>query len=205
MPSQQKSSTSESKSLPYGVQYWNDTQKEAKKLYNEGGPEYAPWSTVAPQNQYQTQAYNLASQGAAGKLDPVFENVRSKIMPAIDSAYSRGGRRPTGAGGYGAAAADALTNAYAPVAQQQYNNDYDRLYQSGKDVNQYNQAQVQDATNRFNFYENRPWDQLARYQSGLNVSGGGQGASSTTQPYYYNPFTQIAGTGLQALPYLFGG
>jgi hypothetical protein len=205
MPSQQKSQTSETKSLPYGVKYWNEVQSEAQKNYKEGGPEYSPYSTVAPLNQYQRQSMDLASQGAAGKLDPVFENVRSKVMPAIDAAYSRGGRRPTGAGSYGAVAADALTNAYAPVAQQQYNNDYDRLYQSGKDLNQFDQANVQDFTNRWNFYQNRPYDQLARYQQGLNVSGGGQGASSTTSPYYYNPFAQIGGTALQALPYLFGG
>lgn len=193
MPSQQSSSTSESKSLPYGVQYWNQAQKEAQRLYQSGGPQYAPWSTVAPLNQYQTQAMDLASQGAAGKLDPVFENVRSKVMPAIDTAYSRGGRRPTGAGGYGAVAADALTNAYAPVAQQQYNNDYGRLYQAGQDYNQYQQAQVQDQTNRWNYNQNLPWDQLARYQQGLNVSGGGQGASSTTTPYYQNPYLQGLG------------
>jgi hypothetical protein len=205
MPSQQKTSTSETKSQPYGVQYWNKAQKEASRLYDSGGPEYFPYSTVAPLNQYQMQTMDLASQGAAGKLDPVFENVRSKVMPSIDAAYSRGGRRPTGAGSYGAVAADALTNAYAPFAQQQYNTDFDRLYQSGKDYNQFQQANVQDSVNRFNFYQNRPYDQLARLQQGLNVSGGGQGASSTTNPYYYNPFAQAGGTALQMLPYLFGG
>ena len=200
MPSQQSSSTSETKSLPYGVQYWNEAQKDAQRLYKTGAPQYVPWSTVAPLNQYQTQAMDLASQGAAGKLDPVFENVRSKVMPAIDTAYARGGRTPTGAGSYGAVAADALTNAYAPIAQQQYNTDYGRLYQAGQDYNQYQQAQVQDATNRFNYYQNLPWDQLARYQQGLNVSGGGVGAQSTTQPYYQNPYLQGAG----ALAQIFG-
>ena len=183
--------------IPYIDQQW----KEAKRLYGEGGPEYFPYSTVAPLNSYQMQTMDLASQGAAGKLDPVFENVRSKVMPAVDSAYARAGRRPTGAGSYGAVAADALTNAYAPIALQQYNNDFGRLYQSGKDYNQYQQAQVQDARNRWDFYQNQPWDQLARYEAATQLNGN---YGSTKSNYSYNPFLQAAGTGLQALPYLFG-
>jgi hypothetical protein len=198
MPSQQSSSTTQT-SMPGWIKDKQNYQLgQAIDLYKTSAPQYVPWSTVAPQNQYQTQAMDLASQGAAGKLDPVFENVRSKVMPAIDSAYSRGGRRPTGAGGYGAAAADALTNAYAPVAQQQYNTDYGRLYQAGQDQNQYQQAQIQDATNRFNYYQNLPWDQLGRLQQGLSLSSTG-GYGNTTQPYYQNPYLQGAGAGAQLL------
>ena len=201
MPSEQKTQTQTTTPFKGQIPYLDQQWKDAKALYQQGGQEYFPYSTVAPLNQYQQQSMNLASQGAAGKMDPVFENVRSKVMPAIDAAYSRGGRTPTGAGGYGAVAADALTNAYAPFALQQYNTDFDRLYQSGKDYNQYQQAQVQDAQNRWNFYQNQPWDNLARFQNATQL-GGNYG--STSSNYSYNPFLQAAGAGLQALPYLFG-
>lgn len=188
---QPKQQTTTQTSTPYGKQYWDYAQKEAKRLYQQPGPEYFPFSTVAPVNQYQQQSMDLASQGAAGKLDPVFENVRSKVMPAIDTAYARSGRRPTGAGGYGAVAADALTNAYAPVAQQQYNTDYNRLYQAGQDYNRYQQSQIQDRVNRWNYYQNLPWDKLSRYQGGIATGGG---TTSSTAPYYNNPFLQGLGT-----------
>lgn len=205
MPSEQKTQTQTTTPYKGQIPYLDQQWKAAKKLYEGGGQEYFPYSTVAPINQLQAQSYELASQGAAGKMDPVFENVRSKVMPAIDAAYSRGGRRPTGAGGYGGVAADALTNAYAPFALQQYNTDFDRLYQSGKDVQAHQQAQVGDATNRWNFYQNQPWDQLARFQNATQL-GGGYGTTST--PYYYNPFLQGASgvTGiLGGLGSLFGG
>lgn len=189
---QPKQQTSTTTSTPYGAKYWNYAQEEAKRLYQQPGPNYFPFSTVAPINQYQKQSMDLASQGAAGKLDPVFENVRSKVMPAIDAAYSRAGRTPTGAGSYGAVAADALTNAYAPIAQQQYNTDYNRLYQTGLDYNRYQQSRIQDAVNRWNYYQNLPWEKLAKYQGGITTAGGGSTTSS--QPYYNNPFLTGLGT-----------
>lgn len=196
MSSDEKSGTTVTNSNPYGAKYTDYQQQEAKRIYQQGGPQYFPYSTVAPLNPYQTQAMGLASEGAAGRMDPVFENVRSKVMPAIDSAYSRGGRRPTGAGGYGAAAADALTNAYAPLAMQQYNTDYGRLYQAGQDYNQYQQANVQDAMNRWQYSQSLPWDQLARYQNAIQAGGGN---SQTTSPYYQNNWLQGAGAGASLL------
>lgn len=192
MPSEQKTQTQTTAPFKGQIPYLDQQWKEAKRLYGEGGPEYFPYSTVAPQNAYQIQAQELASQGAAGKLDPVFENVRSKVLPAVASQFSASGRTPSTAGGYGGVAADALTNAYAPFALQQYNNDYDRLYQSGKDVNQFQQAQVQDAQNRFNYYQNLPWDQLSRFQNATQL-GGGYGSGSSQ--YHYNPFLQGASAG----------
>lgn len=202
MPSEQKTQTQTSAPYKGQIPYLDQQWKDAKNIYQQGGQEYFPYSTVAPINQYQQQTMDLSSQGAAGKLDPVFENVRSKVLPAVASQFSAAGRTPSSAGSYGGVAADALTNAYAPFAMQQYNNDFDRLYQSGKDYNQHQQAQVQDAQNRFNFYQNQPWDNLARFQNATQL-GGGYG--STSSNYSYNPFLQGASAGLQALPYLFGG
>lgn len=184
MSSQEKSSTSTTTSKPYNPAYTNYQQAEAKRLYQQGGPEYFPYSTVAPINPYQQQSYDLASQGAAGMLDPVYKNIESKVLPSVQAAYTAAGRSPGGAGSYAENATKALTEAYAPYAMQQYNTDYNRLYQAGQDYNQYNQANIQDAINRWQYYGNLPWDQLARYQGGIQAGGG---TTSQTSPYYTNP------------------
>lgn len=190
MPSQQSSSQS-TVSPPEWVKDRQGFQLlEADRIYKGGAPQYFPYSTVASQNQYQTQAMDLASQGAAGNLDPVYSNIESKVLPSVQAAYSAAGRSPGGAGSYGATAAKALTEAYAPYALQQYNTDYNRLYQAGQDQNQYNQANVNDAVNRWQYNQNLPWDQLARYQSAINVGNPGQ---TTTSPYYSNPYLQGLG------------
>jgi hypothetical protein len=233
MPSQQKSSTTTTEpwsgakpALQYGI-------GEATRLYERGAPKYYPGTTVAQFTPYQNAAVNatgarslygnsgmnLGQQGINNilsgdlGLDPVFENVKGKVLPAAMSAYSAAGRTPGGAGSYGGYAAEQLTNAYAPIAASQYNNalsmaptyaaeDWnriDRLNQAGGQVQGQNQANIQDSINRYNYAANAPWDQLTKLLS--SVQGAGAGYGSSTQPYYSNPFLG----GASALSGLMGG
>lgn len=190
MPTEQKSSTTTTAPFKGQIPYLDQQWKAARGIYEQGAPGYFPYSTVAPVNQYQQQAYDLASQGASGKLDQVYQNIESKVLPSVQAAYTAAGRSPGGAGSYGATAARALTEAYAPYALQQYNTDYNRLYQAGQDVNQYNQANIGDAMNRWQYYANLPWDHLARYASATQLDGS---YGSTTSPYYQNPALSTIG------------
>jgi Chaperone of endosialidase len=164
----------------------------ARSLYGNSG-----------MNLGQGQINNILS-GDLG-LDAVYKNIESKVLPSAMSAYSAAGRTPGGAGSYGGYAAEQLTNAYAPVALQQMQgalnlaptyaqedwNRIDRLNQAGGQIQNQNQAQIQDSINRWNFYQNLPWDQLSKYLS--SVQGAGAGYGSSTQPYYQNPYLSAAG------------
>lgn len=54
----------------------------------------------------------------------------------------------------------------------------------GGQVQNQEQANIQGDINRFNYNQNLPWDQLARYQQ--MIQGNYGGSSQTTQPYYQN-------------------
>jgi hypothetical protein len=129
-------------------------------------------------------------------LDAVYKNIESKVLPSAMSAYSAAGRTPGGAGSYGGYAAEQLTNAYAPVAAQQFNNalslapqyaandyaDINALYGAGSNIQAQNQAQINEAVNRYQYNQNLPWDQLQKYLSLIQGSYG----DTRTSPYYTN-------------------
>lgn len=144
------------------------------------------------------------------RLDPIFRDVEARVIPSAMSAYTKAGRTPGGAGSYGGVATEALTRAYAPIAANLYEGergrmqaaaglaptyaqsdyyDLDRLYDAGSKIQQQNQANIQDSVNRWNYYQQLPWDQLQRYLGSVQGNYGG----TTTQPYYSNPFLQGAG------------
>lgn len=54
----------------------------------------------------------------------------------------------------------------------------------GGQIQSQDQANIQGDINRFNYNQNLPWDQLARYQQ--MIQGNYGGTSTTTQPYYQN-------------------
>ena len=58
--------------------------------------------------------------------------------------------------------------------------DANQLLQAGQLQDTYNQNVLNDKVNRFNFNENRPWDNLSRYTNMINGTYG----SVSTQPQY---------------------
>jgi hypothetical protein len=225
MPSQEKSTTTTSAPWSGAEPYVKYGLGEAQRLYTGKQPSYYPNSTVAGFTPYQNASLNMTGArslyGNSGMnlgqtginnilsgdlgLDAVFENVKGKVLPAAMSAYSAAGRTPGGAGSYGGYAAEQLTNAYAPIAANQYNtalslaptyaaedwNNIDRLNQAGGQIQGQNQAQLQDSINRWNFYQNLPWDQLTKYLASVQGSSAGYGSSTT--PYYQNPALSALG------------
>ena len=80
-----------------------------------------------------------------------------------------------------------------------------QLLNIGGQQQQQNQAQLSDQVNRFNFDQNRPWNNLARYQSMIQGNYGQQGTttSTSTTPYFTNPTGNILG-GILGAGSLFG-
>jgi hypothetical protein len=79
------------------------------------------------------------------------------------------------------------------MAQQDYG-DLNKLMAVGGAREGLEQAQLGDRISRYNFEQNLPWDQLARY-SGL-VSGGYGSEQSTGTPMYSNPGANFLGGAL---------
>ena len=164
-------------------------------------------------NPFLTGAYNAASA-------PVMEQWQNQIAPGIDASFSGAGRM--GSGLYAQARNQSentlgrsLTDmsskmAYAnyaaerqnqlnmagqsgAMAQQDYG-DLNKLMAVGGAREGLEQAQLGDRISRYNFEQNLPWDQLARY-SGL-VSGGYGSEQSTGTPMYSNPGANFLGGAL---------
>lgn len=161
-------------------------------------------------NQFLQGAYNAAAQ-------PMIDQWQNQIAPGIDSSFSGAGRM--GSGLYAQqrnASEDTLSRGLADMggkmAYQNYSDERNRQQEMigaapGMAASRYNdanqmmavggaregleQSRLQDEMNRFNFEQNRPWDQLAKYSG---IVGGGYGSETTTDtPLYSNPSANFLG------------
>lgn len=229
------------------IPYLKYGMSEAQRLYRQDGPTYYPGSTVAGFSPEQQQAFQLGSQRAlngnasmrqaqnwsqdvmSGKYlnsdpysDQVFQNVQSKVMPAMNSQFMGSGRY--GSDLHADTTTRALTEAYSPYASQNYQQGLDRMGQAasmapifaandyqdlaaleaiGKQRQTLGQNELNDAIARWQYYQQLPYDKLGQY---LNNIGGNYGGTvvGTTQTPQPSMFQQIAGGGLGLLGTLGG-
>lgn len=239
----QTNSTTKTTSDPWAEQkpYLIQGMKDAQALYKQPGPQYYPGSTVAGFSDAQKKSQNLITQRATnnpqlqaaqgyvsdvfgGKYlnsnpyqDSVFQNIQSKVMPAVNSTFGMAGRY--GSGLHADTAARGLTEAYAPYASQQYDQgmnrmdnavglanslsdqqmkDYQALGQVGAQQQNLAQQEIGDAQNRFNYYQDLPYNKLAQYMGLVQGNYGGQ--TTSTVPYNQpSPFGQALGAGISLL------
>jgi hypothetical protein len=247
MGGQQKESVTTNTSEPWSKQmpFVLEGFDQAKKLWQKEGPSYFPGSTVAGFSPDQEAAFgivrNQADAGSAGSQgvtqaqntntdfltgkylnsnpydDQVFQNIQSKIMPAVQSQAMMAGRQ--GSQQAGGLAAQELTNAYAPYASQQYGQGLDRMQQAaqmapglneagyfgadalsrvGDKTQALGQAELGDKISRYNYYQNLDYSKLQDYMK--NIGGNWGGTSSTSTPYQQpGLFGQILGGALTGL------
>lgn len=150
-------------------------------------------------------------------LDQMADIAASKAQNAVSSQFSQAGRY--GSPAMARATAEGVSNAVLPMYGQAYNQERENMQRSLALSPQVNQLQYQDPAqlanvgqmyenqtqkginediNRFNFYQNRDQDALARYnqmiQGGMNFSSG---SSTSTQPLYgQSPLAGAVGGGL---------
>lgn len=220
--------------LEYGM-------NEAKKLYTAQGPNYFPGSTVVGFSPEQKQAQQMTldrarsgnpllgmSQGYVGDvlqgkyldagnphLDNVFKGIESKVMPSVKSTFMSSGRYGPNAA-FGDSAGRGMTEAFAPFAFQNYENERGRMdaasqyapqlaredyYDASKigEVGDKKQlladAELKDAMARFQYYQDLPYNKLDQYLKNVR---GAFGQSSTSAEPYYQPsiWSQLAGLGI---------
>jgi hypothetical protein len=132
-------------------------------------------------------------------LDATFNNARDAVTSGVNAQFSGAGR--TGSGAHAGQLGDSLgqlaTNIYGgnyqneranqmamlghvPMLQQQSYADMDRLMAVGGAVEDRAQQAIDDQVNRFNYYQNLPEQNLARYIAAIQGNYGG--TTSTTGP-----------------------
>lgn len=242
------STTTKTTSAPWGPQqdYLKAGMQRAESLYNSNNEQYFPGTTVSDFSPYQQQAQQLGAQRALNgnpimdassnyaqksingdylnsgdQNGQVFANIQSKIMPAVNSQFMMSGRLPTGNGDsqlYADTATRALTEAYAPIAMDNYQrerqnqqsmaqfaptyaaNDYQdlgMLNSIGQEQQGQAQSELSDAVNRWNYDQNLPYQKLQQYAGLIGGNYGYQGTQ--TSPYNQPGLLQtLLGGGLAA-------
>jgi hypothetical protein len=222
--------------LKYGM-------NEASRLYQQQGPNYYPGSTVAPFSAEQNQAFGMGTQRALGgnqsmKMaegfgrdvmggkylnnpyqDQVFDNIKSQVMPAVNSNFMGSGRY--GSGLHGDTMTRALTESYAPFASQNWQQGLDRMGQAasmapmfaandytdlaalesiGAQKQQLGQSELNDAAARWDYYQQLPYNKLGQYLNNIGGNYGGTVVGTTRTPTNQpSMFQQAAGAGLGLL------
>lgn len=233
--------TVKTNSAPWKEQepYLKSALQRAESLYNSPGPQFFPGSTVAGFSPTQQQAQQLGIQRATGgnqtmgasedyarraiggdflnsgdQNGMVFQNIQSKIMPAVNSQFSSAGRY--GSGLHADTATRAMTEAYAPIAMD----NFQRERQMQQDMAQYApqyaaddwqniaamdaiggqqqqlaQSELDDAVARWSYNADLPYNKLAQY---VGLIGGNWGGQTTSQQPYNQPslLSQLGGLGM---------
>jgi hypothetical protein len=204
---------------------------DAQRLYQAGGPQVFPGSTVTGLSPQTMQGWAATSARALGGSpltsaaqgwatnalrgqspldDPLYQSVASQVIPSVGSQFSAAGRY--GSDAHAEALSRGLTEGWAPFALQEKttaaslanplaNQDYTDLAQLqgvGTARDQYGQALVTDAYNRFNAQQQRPYSNMNWYTSQLY--GSPWGTQTSKQPVYQPGVgQQVAGGVLGAL------
>jgi hypothetical protein len=166
-------------------------------------------------------AGNPAFQGAVNSaIRPVTEQYQNVVMPGIMSQFSDAGRYGSGAMNGQGGAMEQANNSYmrnvgdissnmayqnysdergnmlkagllAPEMAQQDYHDISQLGMAGQGIDSYNQAQINEDKNKYNFNANKDWNYLSNYMGLLQQAP--WGSTTTSTPPSPNPFTSGLG------------
>lgn len=151
--------------------------------------------------------HTLNGDYANASSNPYFQdmaqNVLAQTVPGLESQFTAGGAMNSPGAAYavsqGANSAlgqlayqnynDQMTNmmraaALAPGVQNSQLQDIQAVQDAGAQEQAQNQANINDAVNRWNFQQQLPYNKLSMYDQLINGSYGG--TSTLTQPYYQN-------------------
>lgn len=155
--------------------------------------------------------------------DQVFQNVQQKVMPAVNSQFMGSGRY--GSDMHADTQTRALTEAYAPYASQQYQSGLDRMNWAagmaptwaandymdlgaleaiGQQRQQLGQSELNDAVNRWDYYNQLPYNKLGQFLNNIGGNYGGTIVGSTKTPTP-SMWQQVGGAGLGLLGSYLGG
>lgn len=194
--------TQKSSTAPWQPQqpYLEHGFSEAQRLYQNHPQKYYPKSTVAPFSADQKAGMAMTRQIANSDMtnsfeQGVFNDVQRRVMPSVNSQFMSSGR--FGGGLHADTAARAMTESWAPMAAQFMQQGIDNRYRAagamqgiGQQQQGLAQRELDDAVQRWNYYQDLPWNKLRQYQSAIQGNYGG-----TSSQDYYKPSTlsQIIG------------
>ncbi len=180
--------------------YLKEAMSGAQGLYRAGfnPDQQAGMAGIRNMGSDPNSGFNRAKnywQGAleGGPNDALFQNVQSKVLPAVNSMFSSAGRY--GSGLHTDTATRGLTEAYAPTAQSQMNMAAGAL--PGMEA-----GQAQSLLG----IGGMPQEALMQYLQG--ITGAGQyGKTTTIAPpiYQQNPLLGLVGPALGAVGTVMGG
>ena len=142
-----------------------------------------------------TAAY-AASQGLASALAPIhyqnYQQQQQNQLNASNQLNSNLAAAGSGEGGiYGQGMQQMLAGlGLAPQTQQLAYGDLGQLFGAGQQQQQQSQQELSDQVNRYNYYQQLPYNQLNQFQSEIGGNYGGQ----YTTPMYSNPLSTTMGT-----------
>ena len=180
--------------------YLKEAMSGAQGLYRAGfnPDQQAGMAGIRNMGSDPNSGFNRAKNYWTGALqggpnDALFQNVQSKVLPSVNSLFSNAGRY--GSGFHADTATRALTEAYAPMAQQQMNTAAGAL--PGMEA-----GQAQSLLG----IGGMPNEQLMQYLQGI-TGAGTYGKTTTIAPPVYqpNPMLGLLGAGLGAAGTIMGG
>tara|TARA_R110000868_G_scaffold104343_1_gene287376 strand:+ start:5419 stop:6306 length:888 start_codon:yes stop_codon:yes gene_type:complete len=134
-------------------------------------------------------------------LMPMADNIRAQVQPAIDARFGASGRSQSGLGAR--AVSQGVTDALATQAYNNYNNertnqmrammfapqaaandyqDIAKLQEVGNVREDFNQQQINDQMQRFQFANMEPYQRLGLYNQLIQGNYGGQTQTNQTAP-----------------------
>jgi len=179
------------------------------------------------QGTYGSSRNALAEGSALGALDAQMQSVANNVymsdyantennrLGALNQIAMQQNSQATNAGNlFNQSAGNNLTN--IGYGLQNYKNALampldmmNQTYQVGSDIYHQKQAELSDATNRWNYEQNAPWDNISRFKQLIDPTSslGGAGTSNSTTSQFA-PKTSMTGNImgglLQAAPMVFG-
>jgi hypothetical protein len=192
------------------VAQFNPTQNQALGAQTLRAQQGSP--VMAAADQQQTDTLNGKYLDSGNPYDSaVFKNIASQVLPTVGGQFNGAGRY--GGGAMASADTTALTNAYAPYAFSNYQNerglqqqaaglaptlanqdytDISALGAAGTMEQQQQQQNINAAMQKWAYQQNLPNQQLATYDQAI---AGAPGGTTTSQQPYYNPspLSQILG------------
>lgn len=164
------------------------------------------------QGTYGSSRNALAEGQAAGALDTAMQDAantsymtdyqqqETNRMNALGQLANQQNQQATGAQGLLGQSANTNLNNISQgfqnygTALQMPLDMLGQIYNVGADQYAQNQAQLGDATNRWNFNQNAGWDQLQRFKALVDANSGlGQSTSSNSYSAQYAPPTSMVG------------
>lgn len=224
---QQTSSTSSSSPWSGQQPYLSDIYSKAQSLYGQNIPTPYTGQRVAGTTPYQSQAQQGIADfatnmpgisqaqsyvgdvlGGGGYSDSLWENVKSRVLPAATAGFEASGRY--GSGLHADTTARALTEAYAPTAANQVNtalgmvpqlsqsqlSAYGALSGAGAEQQAQQQAMINANIAQYQEGQEAPWARLGLYANALGTGGSYPSTSTTTTQPGASTLSQILGAGL---------